>query len=90
MSENCYECNLDINDFYERYQKNYEWLYNSGDQLSDYHTLVEEFDNLCMKSESFRSFVREFCNFIGDMVTSDREEAAFILTLYDVTEIGVT
>ncbi len=89
MDKNGYKCDLNIDDFYERYQKNYEWLYNGGDRLSDYHTLWEEFEELYTESEWFCSFVEEFCDFIGDMITSDREEAAFILTLHDVIESGM-
>lgn len=81
-------CNLNIHDFYKRYQENYDWLYNGGDQISDYDTLWEEFDNLCAGSEGFCSFVGEFCDFMGDLIISDREEAAFILTFHDFVDKG--
>lgn len=77
---------LNINDFYKRYQANYEWLYNGGDQISDYPSLYEEFDARIQNDANFKTFVGEFCNFIGDLIISDREEAAFILTLYDMID----
>ncbi len=77
---------LKINEFKEKYHENYEWLYNGGDQLSDYDTLWMEFDNRAKNDETFARLVTEFCNFIGDVILSDREEAAFILTLHDMTD----
>ena len=77
---------LKINDFKEKYYKNYEWLYNGGDRLSDYDTLWREFDERAKNDPNFIPFVTEFCDFIGDLIISDREEAAFILTLHDMTD----
>lgn len=41
---------------------------------------TEAFDDFV---KQHRDFVREFVNYRGDFISSDREAAAFMFTLYD-------
>ena len=74
---------INIYQFSAIYAEIYNRLYNSSSE-SDARleaAAAEVFDNSLEKNEAFRDFVREYVEFRGDPITSDREAASFILAL---------
>ena len=76
---------INIREFKKRYDNNYEWLYNGGDRLSDYDKLVDDGDKLLSYlSKEKPEFLKEWIDFRQDLMVSDREVAAFALTIMDM------
>lgn len=72
-------CHINMNRFYEKFGEIYEDIYNSRDQYPKFDWAVKQFDENLMKNQ--HDFVMEFVEFRGDMITSDREAAAFTFTV---------
>lgn len=72
---------INIHKFLEGFEENYEWLYNGGDRITGYLELVTAFDSF---AETHQDFVSEFVKLRGDFISSDREAAAFMLTMMDM------
>lgn len=70
---------VDIYAFAEQFQKEYDRLCES-EHVAGYRGAVEAFDSAC-NGESFRRFVAKFAKFRGDLISSDREAAAFMFAL---------
>lgn len=73
----------DIARFLDKFKSNYKWLYSGADSMSGYYELVETFDTLLQANESFKLFVGCFVDYREDIISSDREAAAFVITMYD-------
>lgn len=73
------KCKGFLNDFDLAYSMLYEGDVHFG--LVDYGNVVAKFDEL-MADEDFKSEVRDFVEYRGDIISSDREAAAFVLALY--------
>lgn len=69
---------INIEKFYRQYVEEYGFLYEHHDNVAGYREAVQAFDDFAPKHGSF---VCEFCKFIGDFVSSDREAAAFMFAL---------
>lgn len=63
-----------IHQFLEKFNQEYDFLYDNRDQVAGYREAVAWFDEFCKKH---KVIVSEFCKFRGDYITSDREAAAF-------------
>lgn len=74
------EIKVNIHKFLEQFNNEYSFLYDSYDNVAGYREALEFGDNF-IKQEKNKDFVREFCMFRGDFLTSDREVAAFAFTL---------
>ena len=72
---------VDIKTFVERFEKEYAFLYENGNEVAGYYEAVEAGDEFIRNNPEF---VEEFCNCRGDLLTSDREVAAFAFVLSDV------
>lgn len=72
--------NVNIHEFAEKFNKEYEFLYDNYDRVAGYDEAVEAFDEAC-KNEKFAAFVGEFGNYRQDFISSDREAAAFMFAL---------
>ena len=72
--------NVNIHEFTEKFNQEYEFLYDNYDRVAGYDEAVEAFDEAC-KNEKFAAFVGEFVKFRGDFISSDREAAAFMFAL---------
>lgn len=70
--------NININDFYEQFKKEYSFLYENYDNVAGYSEAVTAFDDFLKKH---KQFVCEFVKFRGDFISSDREAAAFMFAL---------
>lgn len=71
---------MNINKFLKQFEKEYSFLYEHRDNVAGYREAVEDFDK-AMRLEWFRDLVSEFARFRGDLITSDREAAAFCFAL---------
>lgn len=75
--------NFNIDDFLAKFDRNYDLLYNAsrhGKYVAGQREATEAFDDFV---KEHRDFVREFVNYRGDFISSDREAAAFMFTLDD-------
>ena len=71
--------NINIHEFLRKFAKEYNFLYEN-DPVAGQQEATKAFDEF-MKSESNARFVREFVAFRGDVISSDREAAAFMFAL---------
>ena len=73
---------ISIKDFMEKFGVEYSFLYKNDDRVAGYREAVEEFDRYLNNDVGgFRKFVAEFVEYRGDVVSSDREAAAFMFAL---------
>lgn len=75
--------NFNIADFLAKFDRNYDCLYNAnrhGKEVAGQREAAAAFDDFV---KEHRDFVREFVNYRGDFISSDREAAAFMFTLDD-------
>lgn len=72
--------NVNIHEFTEKFNQEYEFLYDNHDRVAGYDEAVDMFDTM-LKSENFAAFVGEFGNYRQDFISSDREAAAFMFAL---------
>ena len=70
--------NINIKAFAEQFSKEYDFLYENGDNVAGYDEAVDAFDNFVKDNGEF---VGEFAKYRGDFVSSDREAAAFMFAL---------
>ena len=62
------------------FEEEYERLYECGDKVEGYSDAVDSFDEY-IKDKYFLSFVGNFNRLREDVVTSDREAAAFMFAM---------
>jgi len=78
---------ITVEDFLRKYSKNYSWLYDHYDAHPDRRKALEAFDEY-VNTESGLNFIRKVSRARGDGFCSDRECAAFMLTVWG-TEMPV-
>lgn len=69
---------VDIQEFLEKFNEEYSFLYDHHDNVAGFREAVEFGDDFIPKH---KEFVSEFCNYRGDFLLSDREVAAFMFAL---------
>ena len=69
---------IDIEKFAKKFAEEYELLYDNRDNVAGYREAVQEGDEFIRLHPEF---VGEFAKYRGDLITSDRELAAFMLAL---------
>ena len=74
--------NINIHEFVERFNKEYEFLYNHKDMVAGYHEAIEAGDKFIAEHGDF---VGEFVKYRGDFISSDREVAAFMFALSEIS-----
>jgi len=72
--------NVQIEKFLDTFNENYDELYNTRDMIAGTNEAVLFFDEFV---KSHGDFVGEFAKYRGDLITSDREAAAFVFALED-------
>lgn len=76
---------ININNFLDEFEKNYDALYHGHADITP-----DEFSNLVTFGDGFvkshKEFVCEFVKFRGDFLSSDREIAAFAMTIADAVD----
>lgn len=76
---------INIHRFLRKFNDVYEFLYDHYDNVAGYQEAVNLGDWFI---ENHRDFVAEFNKFRGDILSSDREVAAFAYVMMD--EVGKT
>lgn len=71
---------MEIAEFVEKFNENYNFLYEHGDNVAGYYQALEFGDEII---QTWPEFVREFVQYRGDVLSSDREVAAFGFTMSD-------
>lgn len=79
-TEAAHETRLDIAAFYAKYVEEYGFCKDNGDNVAGFAEAVKAFGAFC-ENEANAALVREFCEHMGDYITSDREAAAFMVAL---------
>lgn len=74
---------IDIKRFLEKFNQEYEFLYDNRDNVAGVNEAISAFDEFLMSN---REFVIEFVNFRGDVVSSDREAAAFMFAMESIVQ----
>lgn len=69
---------IDIQDFLEKFNDEYKFLYDSNGTVCGEKEAVKAFDDFV---KQHGDFVREFVAFKDDFISSDREAAAFMFAL---------
>lgn len=69
---------INIQDFLEKFNDEYKFLYDSNGTVCGEKEAVKAFDGFV---KQHGDFVREFVAFRGDFISSDREAAAFMFAL---------
>lgn len=75
--------NFNISDFLKKFNDNYDLLYDANKhnrEVAGQREAAAAFDDFV---KQHGDFVREFVNYRGDVVSSDREAAAFMFTMDD-------
>ena len=75
---------INIQDFSKVFSREYNYLYENRDQVAGYNEAVDAFDNF-IHTDNGRAFIGEFARYRGDLITSDREAAAFMFALDTMT-----
>ena len=75
--------NIDIQKFLDKFNKNYDFLYDNFDNVSGYSEALIEGDEFI---SNHINFITEFNKFRGDILSSDREVVAFMFTLDDMCD----
>lgn len=70
--------NINIKAFAKQFAKEYDFLYDNGDNIAGYREAVDFFDEFLKRHSGF---VGEFAKYRGDFISSDREAAAFAFAL---------
>lgn len=69
---------INIHAFAKQFAKEYDFLYDNGDNVAGYREAVSFFDGFV---KHHGDFVGEFAKYRGDFISSDREAAAFAFAL---------
>ena len=70
--------NINIKTFEKQFQDEYNFLYENDNNVAGYKEAVEAFDEFLKEN---KKFVCEFVKYRGDLISSDREAAAFMFAL---------
>lgn len=74
---------LDLNEIGQQFDFEYRYLYEGIYEDETRRNCAYTFDR-CMDDPAFNQLACQFANYRNDLMTSDRECAAFILTLRDL------
>lgn len=75
--------NFNIADFLNKFDDNYDFIYDANSknkEVAGQREAAAAFDDFL---KQHGDFVREFVNYRGDVISSDREAAAFMFTVDD-------
>ena len=70
--------NINIDEFLKKFNEEYKFLYDHHDNVAGYSEAVDFGDEFIKKH---KDFVTEFCRYRGDILSSDREVAAFAFAM---------
>ena len=71
--------------------KNYSRLYQTDDdhESGEFLDAVDKFDEMSANNAQFAATVQKFNKYMGDLISSDREAAAFVMALDDLEKAKI-
>ena len=69
---------INIQKFTDEFQTEYNFLYDNYDNVAGYDEAVNALDDFV---KSHGNFIKEFMQYRGDFISSDREAAAFMFAI---------
>lgn len=80
---------VDLKTFNDLYTKEYNWLYKNNDDVIGYEDACRAFDVIINRNKSIVEFLTRFNEFREDIISSDREAAAFVFALEDMEKLAI-
>lgn len=76
----------DMEELKNAFVKNYSRLYQTDDdhESGEFYDAVDKFDEMSANNAQFTATVQKFNKYMGDLISSDREAAAFVMALDDL------
>ena len=76
----------DMEELKNAFVKNYSRLYQTDDdhESGEFYGAVDKFDEMSANDSQFAATVQKFNKYMGDLISSDREAAAFVMALDDL------
>ena len=76
----------DMEELKNAFVKNYSRLYQTDDdhESGEFYDAVDKFDEMSANNAQFAATVQKFNKYMGDLISSDREAAAFVMALDDL------
>ena len=73
----------DMEELKNAFVKNYSRLYQTDDdhESGEFYDAVNKFDEMSANDSQFAATVQKFNKYMGDLISSDREAAAFVMAL---------
>lgn len=73
----------DMEELKNAFVKNYSRLYQTDDdhESGEFYDAVDKFDEMSANNAQFTATVQKFNKYMGDLISSDREAAAFVMAL---------
>lgn len=73
----------DMEELKNAFVKNYSRLYQTDDdhESGEFYDAVDKFDEMSANDSQFAATVQKFNKYMGDLISSDREAAAFVMAL---------
>ena len=76
----------DMEELKNAFVENYSRLYQTDDdhESGEFYDAVDKFDEMSANNAQFTATVQKFNKYMGDLISSDREAAAFVMALDDL------
>lgn len=81
----------DMEELKNAFVKNYSRLYQTDDdhESGEFYGAVDKFDEMSANDSQFAATVQKFNKYMGDLISSDREAAAFVMALDDLEKAKI-
>ncbi len=81
----------DMKELKSAFVKNYSRLYQTDDdhESGEFYDAVDKFDEMSTNNAEFAATVQNFNKYMGDLISSDREAAAFVMALDDLEKAKI-
>ena len=81
----------DMEELKNAFVKNYSRLYQTDDdhESGKFYDAVDKFDEMSANDPQFAATVQKFNKYMGDLISSDREAAAFVMALDDLEKAKI-
>ena len=81
----------DMEELKNAFVKNYSRLYQTDDdhESGEFYDAVDKFDEMSVNDSQFAATVQKFNKYMGDLISSDREAAAFVMALDDLEKAKI-
>ena len=81
----------DMEELKNAFVKNYSRLYQTDDdhESGEFYDAVDKFDEMSANNAQFTATVQKFNKYMGDLISSDREAASFVMALDDLEKAKI-